>query len=157
MKITGIMNLTDILLPRSLTAIPLLQNLTVRPARWMDAPNTDRTTTTVMNITDTLARPARWTDAPNTGGTLTMVVNITDTAVRPARWTDAPNTGGTLTTVMSTADTTINTVIATVPAKRLSARTGLTAGTTVDGIIGSKTTDDKKQLLRISQQLLFVC
>ncbi|MBD5481598.1 MAG: hypothetical protein HDR15_03555 [Lachnospiraceae bacterium] len=105
MKITGIMNLTDILLPRSLTAIPLLQNLTVRPARW----------------------------------------------------TDAPNTGGTLTTVMSTADTTINTVIATVPAKRLSARTGLTAGTTVDGIIGSKTTDDKKQSLRISQQLLFVC
>lgn len=84
-------------------------------------------------------RPAQWTDAPNTDDILTMVVNITDTLVRPARWMDAPNTDDTITTAMNTADTTINMVIATVPAKRLSARTGLIVGTTAGGIIDSKT------------------
>ena len=73
-----------------------------------------------------------------------MVVIIMDTAVRPARWTDAPNTDDILTTIMNTADMTINTVIAMVPAKQLSARTGLIVGTTVDGIIGSKTRESQK-------------
>lgn len=140
----------------NLTGIHLPPNPTARPALWMDAPNTDGILTTVVNTTDTDARPARWMVAPNTGGTHTTVMNTADTDARPALWMVAPNTDGTHTTVMHTADTTISTVIATVPAKRFSVRTGLIVGTAADVIMDDKGTGIiKKQLLRISQQLLF--